>query len=81
MDLLEKWGHKSCEIRDEGSGRIIVMTQYPLHKDQQEMINAALPAGITAFFTTKEKNQMPVPKSLQKWAIATQKSIKKGENQ
>lgn len=77
MDLLEKWGHKQCEIRDEGTGRISIITQYPLHKIQQDAIEAALPPGITAFFTTKEKNAVPIPKSLQKWARDTAKEIKK----
>ena len=70
-------GHKSCEIRDDGTGRINVITSEALTRHQQEQIEASSPAGVTVLFTIKVKAQLSVPKGLEKWARDTAKEIKK----
>jgi len=77
MDLLEKMGHKSCEIRDDGTGRVNVITSEALTRHQQEQIEASAPAGIRVLFTTKVKAQLPIPKHLERWARETAKELKK----
>lgn len=77
MDLLEKMGHKSCEIRDDGTGRVNVITSEALTRHQQEQVEACSPPGVIVLFTTKVKTQMQLPRQLEKWARDVQKELKK----
>lgn len=77
MDLLEKWGHKSCEIRDDGTGRVNVITSEALTRTEQEQLEASAPPGVIVLFTTKIKTNAPLPKQLEKWALDTRKELKK----
>jgi hypothetical protein len=77
MDLLEKMGHKSSEIRDDGTGRINIITSEALTHHQQEQVEASAPPGVIVLFTTKMKGQTALPRSLEKWARDAAKELKK----
>ena len=67
MDLLEKYGHKSAKINDDGIGRISISTETPLSLSERQHIEARMPAGVIVMFTTALKAVQPVPKQLEKW--------------
>jgi hypothetical protein len=67
MDLLEKQGYKQCEIRDEGTGRITIITPYKVQTSTQQQIEASMPAGVMVTFVTTAPYTMYAPPSLEKW--------------
>ena len=75
MNQLERWGHRSCKISDEGTGRISIITESPLTVQQKEQIEASVNPGVKVFFTTNTAN-IPMPKGLEKWARDTKKYLK-----
>lgn len=76
-ELLDKFGHGNADIRDDGTGRINIITTESLSVHQQEQVEASAPAGVRVLFTTKIKAQLKVPQGLEKWARDTAKELKK----
>lgn len=77
MDLLEKQGYKQCEIKDDGIGRVTIITPHRVDLVCQQNIEASMPAGVKVTFVIKSSFTMHAPPQLEKWMRDTAKELKK----
>lgn len=77
IELIAKQGYTADVDEDSGTGYVRITTEYDMPLTVKAAIEASLPAGVKASFITKSRAKIELPKSLQKWAIQTQKEMKK----
>ena len=80
MDLLKKFGHKSCKISDDGTGIVGIETNTELTFYEKQIIESAMPAGVVVRFWVNSGDKVTIPASLEKWAKSTEKELKKIEH-